>query len=297
MKMTRVFLIVLAGAGAVPAQDTPMTGTLKAAGVSTVRVKQKIQAGALTLNPVADTFGGAFSSTDLSRVIKGEPAEVTNIGPCNVSKLGQQQTPAGDTGAVTYLDAGPFLNLTGPEGSKQIPGSRLLYGAMLGGGPAIPGQAPPSPLFLNPGDYTLDNGGGGADVGPFRMYFTIPPDFEWTNADSVSPIDRATGVDITWKGGDPNSKVAIGGSVVIIDPVTRKVSGGAVFSCLEDNGTGHFNVPPEVLQLLPATVVTGGVPNGTMLVADTVTTQFDLPGFDLSEVTFGSSTTRSVELK
>ena len=138
MKLTSVGLVGLIAGGTALAQDPPaLTGTLKAAGASAVRASLKISAGTLILNPVSDAIGAAFSSTDLSKMVKGgEQAEVTIIGSCNVSKLGQQQTQTGDNGSVTYLDAGPFLNLKGPEGSKQIPMNKMLYSAALGGGTA-----------------------------------------------------------------------------------------------------------------------------------------------------------------
>jgi hypothetical protein len=115
---------------------------------------------------------------------------------------------------ITPLDAGPVLNVTGPNGTQQAPavmsitpgqGSQI-YSAALGGGiplpPTpfpIPGLSGPKPLWLDPGTYTVDNGGGGADVGPFTATLTLPASFVWTNVESDLTINRSAGVDIQWR--------------------------------------------------------------------------------------------------
>ena len=149
---------------------------------------------------------------------------------------------------------------------------------------------------MEPGVYTVNNGAGGADVGPFTGTLTLPDQFVWSNADSVSPIDRSAGVDIAWTGGDPSTKVYIGGSVTITDPATRRVSGGATFSCIADNSAGHFLVPPEVLTLLPATTTSNGVPNGNMIVTNGVQADLALPGFDQSLFIFNIGIARTVAM-
>ena len=55
----------------------------------------------------------AFSSTDFSKVVRGEQAPQTTIGSCFISPLGLQLETPPRTDAVTYLDAGPFINITG----------------------------------------------------------------------------------------------------------------------------------------------------------------------------------------
>ena len=104
-------------------------------------------------------------------------------------------------------------------------------------------------------------------------------------------------IDVTWTGGDPNSKVQIGGSVNITDPVTHMSTGGASFDCQEDNTAGHFTVGPEVLSLLPASTTTNGVSNGGMTLIQTIITKFDLAGVDQANFLFNWFVIRAAEYK
>ena len=301
MSKNRTMFLVLASSlatGAALAQDAPLTGTLKVGEVSLLRTSGKFPAGPLgNLDSTTDSFSAAFSVTDLSKVVRTEPRPFTTIGPRFVFPIVPTDPPATGNNAVTYLDAGPALNLAGPNGMKSIPVAKLLYGAQLGGGLAFPGLPSPAPLFLVPGTYTVDNGGGGADVGPFTATLTLPEPFVWTNADTVLPITRDAGADITWTGGDPDTKVSIAGGVTVINSATRRVEGGAIFSCLETNSAGHFVIPPEVLTLIPASTTTAGVPNGSLIVTNGVQAKMDLPGFDQSLFVFTSGIVRSAEYK
>ena len=78
---------------------------------------------------------------------------------------------------------------------------------------------------------------------------------------------------------------------------TRKVEGGATFTCVADNSAGHFVVPPEVLTLLPASTTTSGVSNGNLVVSHGIEAKFDAPGVGESIFTFTSGTTRNAEFK
>jgi hypothetical protein len=145
--------------------------------------------------------------------------------------------------------------------------------------------------------YTVDNGGGGADIGPFSVSMTLPDPFIWTNADSLASIDRSGPIDVTWTGGDPNSKVLIGGSVNITDPVTHLLTGGASFACQEDNSAGHFTVGSDVLSLLPPSTTTNGISNGGMTLFHLIITKFDLAGVDQANFVFNASVIRAAEFK
>jgi hypothetical protein len=298
IKNCAFFLVLTLALGAAFAQDPPPGSILRAGAIEMIRASSKFAAGPLgTIESTTEVLGAAFSATDLSQVNRTEQPHYT-VGPCIVTPLGQQQeTPQTGTSAVTYLDAGPVLNLTGPAGSKQIAVNKRLYGGALGGGTPIPFLPSPPPLFVTPGTYTADNGAGGADVGPFTATLTLDILFQWTNPDAAMSIDRAAGVDITWTGGDPNAKVNIGGGVVLTNAVTRKVDGGAIFTCSVDNGAGHFVLPPEVLSLIPASTATSGVSNGNITVSHGVEAKFDAPGVGPSSFFFISGTTRLAEFK
>jgi hypothetical protein len=299
LRKIRVFFAAFVAAGAAFAQDLP-TGIMRAGTISLLRTSSKISAGPPlgTVDTTMDQLIGGFQAIDYSKLPRFDTPAVTTIGSCFVVSFGPtQNTPAFDPTAVTILDAGPVLNLTGPNGSKPIAANKFTFGATLGGGLSLPFLPPPAPLYLDPGTYTVDNGAGGADVGPFTATLNVPTQFVWTNADAALSIDRSAGIDIVWTGGDPDSKVNIQGSVTVISPTTRMLQGGGSFTCTENNSAGHFFVTPEVMQILPPSTTVNNVSNGTLSVSDGVEVKFDAPGSDLSTFTFRSGAARSPEYK
>ncbi len=297
-KHTVLTLALSAIAGAAWAQSPTPTGAVRTGNLSLGRANLSISAGPLgAFQSTTDVFAASFALTDFSKFIPPDLPPTTTIGQCTVLLYtpGPGTPPPDNSGAVTLLDAGPVINLTGPNGSKTFASKQLSFGGVLGGGTAFPGAPAPAPLYLDPGPYTVDNGGGGADVGPFTATITIPATFAWTNADdpSAQTIDRSAGVDIAWAGGDPNSMVFITGGVATIDPVSHQLSAGGVYTCRESNSAGHFFVSPDVLSLLPASSSTNGVPNGLLIVSDSVQATFSAPGIDAGNFIFSSVTTRN----
>jgi hypothetical protein len=293
MRTTLGFLV----AGVALAQTTP-TGIQKTGAVTLVRTEGKFSAGPLgSVESTTDNFAAIFQMTDYTNYTPGQIPPITMIGPCTVVVVTGPSPTTGTQPVVTPLDAGSALNVNGPNGSKQFTAIKPgLYGGTLGGGIAlpIPGAPPVAPLYLDPGTYTVDNGGGGADIGPFMASLTLPsPTFTWTNADANLTIDRTVGVDIQWTGGDPNGKVAIQGLSSAPDPTSGQNT-AALFICSVDN-TGDFFVTPDVLSLLPATPTGGSTPAASALTVSTsVQASFNAPGSDLSSFTFQSSSSRGV---
>ena len=283
-------------AGTTLAQDPP-TGMTKSGTVTLLRTQSKISLGTATVETTMDIFAGGFLMIDWTNYPPLPPA--TTIGPCVVIN----QTPlAGPMGATTTgLDAGPFMNLNGPNGIKQFAAiknpTNIAYGGSLGGGVSlpIPGVPPPTPLYLDPGTYTVDNGAGGADIGPFTATLTLPsPPFAWTNADASLSIDRSAGVDIQWTGGDPGGKVIIQGVSSSNASGTDQTMGIGSFVCTVDN-TGDFFVSPDVLSLLPATNSAASARAlNTLSVSSVIQTSFDAAGSDVSTFAFRSGASRNV---
>ncbi len=298
MRESHVVFAVLVAAGAAFAQDPP-TGIMRAGIIALLRASSKISAGPPlgTLDTTMDQLIGGFQSTDYSKIPRIDSQPPTAIGSCFVVTLVPQGPVNFDPTAITTLDAGPVLNLTGPNGSKQIAANKLAFGGTLGGGLSIPFLPPPAPLYLDPGTYTIDNGAGGADIGSFTATLNVPAPFVWNNADAALSIDRSAGIDIVWTGGDPASKVTMQGTAIVINPTTHMLDSGGSFTCTEDNSAGHFVVTPEVMNILPATTTVNGVSNGTLSVSDGVEVRFNAPGSDLSLFSFSSGTTRSPEYK
>src|SRR6266850_4446317 len=96
VKKTLVLFSVLTAAAAFAQDQPPLTGILKAGALEMIRTNSKFNAGPLgTIESTMDTFGGAFSSIDLSKVAAPrEQAPQTTIGSCFISPLGLQlETP------------------------------------------------------------------------------------------------------------------------------------------------------------------------------------------------------------
>src|SRR5260370_4571666 len=288
-KQTVLFLALSAIAGAAWAQSPGPTGPARTGAVGLSRLSLSVSAGPLgTIQSSSDVFTAFFLFTDFSKFIIPEAPPPTTIGQCLVIPFTQ---PPDILSVSTALDAGPVMHLTGPNGTKTFAAKEFAFSESLGGGTAIPGLPPPAPLYLDPGSYTVDNGAGGADVGPFMTTLTIPNAFAWTNADDAQSlsIDRTAGVDVAWTGGDPNSKVTIIGGVVELDPDTFTPSGGTVYSCTENNSAGHFFVSPDVLSLLPASTANIiGISNGLLGVGSGVQAPFSAAGIDAGIFNFSA---------
>lgn len=179
-----------------PVRDEPIptNGTQSVGAIRLVRSGSQFPIGAGVVDYISDGASSSFSVTDYSKITPGPGSIFTTIGPCIVSPLKQPDQPD-NTGSVSYLDAGAVINLTGPNGEKQLPkltpAGVISYSAMLGS-TAIPGVPAGPPLYLTAGTYTATNGAGGAQVGAFTTSLTIPAEFVWTNED-ITDVNRAAG--------------------------------------------------------------------------------------------------------
>jgi hypothetical protein len=127
---------LLLTAGAALAQTTP-TGIVKNGSIVLLRLEQKTFIGAVTIDDTtSDGFAGVFSSIDYSKWQYSQPSgTTTTIGPCIVSVTPQPEPQGPDNFAlINLLDAGPVLNLKGPNGSKQTPSLGSFYFGTLGEG-------------------------------------------------------------------------------------------------------------------------------------------------------------------
>ena len=140
--------------------------------------------------------------------------------------------------APITLDAGPALNFRNSEGTAQWarrPEERYSYQA-----PRTPTN-PNVPQILLPGEYTLDNGQGGPDIGSFQANFTVrlpfSSSFTWTNRDSTK-VTASDPIPITWSGADPSR------DFVIIKGQYYDYS----FTCTESAAKGSLVVPSILLR-------------------------------------------------
>jgi uncharacterized protein (TIGR03437 family) len=185
--------------------------------------------------------------------------------------------------APALLDAGPALNLTGPKGAQAMKKQSGIYNATaVISTLSIPGLPPTTsggPAFLAPGQYTLDNGSGGADIGPFSATLRNPTPVNWDNMAQTATVNRAQGVTVKWSGGDPDGVVAIGG---VSGGTQGTVTYFGSFTCYAQVSAGQFTVPPFITQQLPpsGTAAQGGL--GTMVLVAIIADLITIPGVDVT---------------
>lgn len=249
-----------------------------------------------SISSQTDSGSAVFSRYDFSNFLNAQnnPFSIISFGACSVfSGVG---TSAGIVDPIkpVALDAGPVININGPKGAKQltkIPSIPGIYSATLGGGTGFPGGPAVQPLYLDKGPYTADNGSGGADVGRFTASLMLPDPLVWTNQDSITTVQRAQGVTVTWTGGDPSGFANITGTSIA---GTGEKSPFGLFTCTEKISAGQFTVPNVVLLALPPSANLSGVPAGTLSVGSSVSSTFTAPNIDIGLFTSSVSTSKSV---
>jgi uncharacterized protein (TIGR03437 family) len=247
-----------AGLSGVELANLQQAGTLR---VGALRVSRLFP---FALGALQEDAAAALSRSDpstflRSRGIFGFPS----LGSCLTYPLDIEES-AIDPYLAAPLDAGSALNISGPSGSRQLPRqSTGAYAGLLGGGS--------SALYLNAGSYTVDNGAGGSDVGPFQASFSVPQPLKWLDK-GVMPRSFVPPVVFTWSDADPNGFVVM----------TSFGNNGqvAVYSvCTERSDAGALSIPPVFLVTLGVDGEFGKFPNNFSLgVARTF--RFDAPGLD-----------------
>jgi len=264
-------------------------GGLTAAELTKVVNGGVLNTGYIDLSTIAGNYAVAdfeqwnYANLIASHGLAGGPS----MGSCTVYNVPSGQgVVTADPFAVPGLDAGPQLNLTGPNGAKPIALiSKGHYEAQL--------SAEGQPQYLAPGNYTIDNSSGGADIGAFKASLTIPEPLVWTNKDAVRSVSGSKNVTITWSGGGPNDVVSIIGitglASILID---------TEFFCSAPASAGTFTIPSEVLALLPQAGLDASHEPGADLIVGLVPslaqTNFSAPGLDFGiffSYTFTTSAT------
>ena len=238
------------------------TGTLR---VGALAVSRLFPFGMVSLQEnAAASLSRLNPSTFLrSRGIFGFPS----LGSCLTYPLDTPETELRDPFLAAPLDAGSALNLSGPSGSRQLQRqSTGGYAGLLGGT-----KTGSSALYLNAGSYTVDNGTGGADVGPFQASFSVPQPLKWLNKGAF-PRSFQPPVVFTWSDADPNG-------FVVMTSSGDNGQVGVYSICTERSDAGAISVPAVFLVTLGVGGDFGPFPNNFSLgVARTF--RFDAPGLD-----------------
>jgi hypothetical protein len=93
---------------------------------------------------------------------------------------------------------------------------------------------------------------------------TVANPITWTNEASISTVDRATGVTVTWTGGAPGTYATISGTSFLIGSSVVITT----FTCQAPIAQGTFTVGPDVLLQLPASASIGGIGLATLSVGN-----------------------------
>ncbi len=206
----------------------------------------------------SDTVGGGFFKITYSATQQqGSQVDVNSYGSCTVTQTLGRPTPPPNTATIQYLDAGASIALAAPFGNRVIPRGSPAAGITI-----YQANLDMTATTLTAGQYTL-TGTGGVDVGAFTANYTMPPPFAWTNQSSITTVNRANGVTVTWTGGDPAGYVTIAGQSILAGTAATTVVVG--FTCTARVSDGAFTVPPIVLLPLPPSTTIAG-------------TMFTLPG-------------------
>jgi uncharacterized protein (TIGR03437 family) len=218
---------------------------------------------------------GNFQS--FSNVTSGSPSSVVSLGSCFVSG-----PPAigGSIPTTTGLDAGT-ITVQGPTGSQTM----TQTSSPLTSGPTGDYNAQVANSFLpaTGGTFTF-TGSGGANVGAFTVSVSLSNLLTWTNESSISTVTRASGQQLTWSGGTPNSYVYVSGS-------SASASGAsATFICYAPVSAGQLTVPNYVLLALPAGTGNLGISNSAAPASFTAT-GLSGPGIATGGVSFAITPT------
>lgn len=273
--------------------------TIRTGVIALNRNQSQFTAFGVTIDSTSDVGVATFKEFRSSGLldttgIVGSPVFVT--GSCTVtsfrndSESEEQPTPPAfeDIFLNRGLDAGAVINVSGPNGPRQLPKDTEVSGDYFA---LLTDPMNPLDTYLGPGGYSFNNGAGGADVKAFSFSENVASFFSWTNKASVSSVQRNQGLTVTWTpGGNPNGVAAIFGTSYSIP---RRVA-SAMF-CFADPQAGTFTIPPYVLNAMVKSESTADVniPAGSLSVGGfSEVSSFTAEGLDV-----GAFVASSLELK
>jgi hypothetical protein len=176
-----------------------------------------------------------------------------------------------------FWDAGRHLSFNGPGVDRTVPHHEDYNGELLG---SVYVSQFDTRNFAA-GAYTIHNGSGGANVGPFQLTFPIAhSSFEWTNKETLAPV-RGEDLRLNWRtSGWEGGFVAISGSLLSFRDEPNGYSFGG-FTCVERASNEGFTVP--------AWVVWTARPDAAEVLQLRLTyytqQEFSAPGLDFGEFT------------
>ena len=239
---------------------------------------QKFLSGLLTVGYVAGGPGylsGRFRAGAYLGPSYGQP-----MGTC----FGTFGLAGSEYGLISQgdrtLDAGGKIGLRTPQGvvtlnrsgNENSPAAGFYYSATN------------APDRLLSGEYSLDNGDGGRDVGSFHAMFSMPElAFASTNLDSLAAVTASRDLTITWNAGSPDGIVHIDGAYASAPGLSLDDIVETGFSCVERADKGRLTVPGAVLWRAKGSPVPDPNTVLQLFVSNTFSSRFDGPGLDVGE--------------
>jgi uncharacterized protein (TIGR03437 family) len=271
-------------------------GVLRTGDISLSRTVMKMNVpGAGAFEMKNDAGSGTFTRFNYDQLLRAQNLggfSTSTFGSCVVARIRDIEQLDLNLDPGVTLDAGPVINVNGPNGAKQMKKQSDSYSETFSsGGINIPGMPAGGPDYLEPGEYRIDNGAGGSGtnrVGAFNATLRVPQMLKWENMDAINTVNRGTGLDVTWSGGDPTGYVTITGGAV-------QGKASASFTCTERTSAGRFNVPAYVLSLLPAT--SGDTGGSLALMGVTKSVAFTAEGLDSGTVSASSGSFKTVNYR
>jgi len=249
----------------------PTSGSYNVGSIAMSRFTLSIASPIGNIDINTDSASASFERIEARDFRSSAAANYTSIGSCIVSFASSDGSDYANATPPSLLDAGSAINLKGPKGTitmkRNDGGDYASITASGSNSPFFPSQGTP---FAEAGNFTADNGSGGADVQSFVTNLTNPQPFTWTNATAIPAVQRSQGVNVTWSGGASDATVIISGASVS-DKTT------ASFTCSANASAGAFQVPAAVTLAMPAS---SGDGQGALFVLSSAYSRFTAPGLD-----------------
>jgi len=239
----------IALAGQTICSDT--TGSLTAANLEKSVANGSLNMGGIAVARIGggdDGLVGYFGNLPLNSLIRSYGGSyLPSTGSCTAYEVqGSSVVDAlVDPIQPTYMDAGANLSIAGPDGTKTVP---LTTTSTIAKGYYAGYLAFEPSVYLQPGDYTVSNGAGGANVGPFTWALTLPATLVPTNI--PTSVDLSKNLTLNWTGGSPYAMVGIFAYSGLL--VSAPMSSYTYIMCSADPAAGTFTIPAAILSLLPA---------------------------------------------
>jgi uncharacterized protein (TIGR03437 family) len=238
-------------------------------------LQKAIASGSLTLGGVDlshvgsgnDTLTAAFASYPVNSLIRSFAGSFgPSVGSCIAYEVSGSTFVLKDPIQPSFLDAGPKLTISGPAGDKTVDATSTGY---------FPDTLATQPsTYIEPGSYSVSNGSGGANVGPFTWNLTLP-----NNVVPKIPasVDRTQDLTLTWTGGEAFPIVTILGYAGV--PITSSLLSYSEFVCNAVGSAGTFTIPAAIVGVIPPNGYGAfGVPGVDIQVAGFQTSRFTVSG-------------------